>query len=215
MGIYTVIGDAELAGALRAWGLPAPERVRPEPKGGVNTGYHLWSGGRRFFLRVSEGKSPADVAFEVEVLRFLAEARFPVPSLVPAADGGAAVEVAGRPALLFAYAAGEELAARRRDAGALPADRRAARAAPRPLGGIPGERPNPYGPRPRRGVARGAPGPTVAATRRSRWRSRSSRASARRAARSPARPAASFTATRSATTSSGSATGCARSSTGR
>lgn len=145
MGIYTVIGDEELAGALRAWGLPAPERVRPEPKGGVNTGYHLWSGGRRFFLRVSEGKSAADVAFEVEVLRFLAEARFPVPSLVPAADGGAAVEVAGRPALLFAYAAGEELAERdvtpehcRRIGEQLARLHDLA-------AGFPAERPNPYG----------------------------------------------------------------------
>jgi len=70
MALYTVLGDEELAAAMRGFGLPAPDRVRPEPKGGVNSNYHLWAGGRRFFLRVNEGKSDADVAFEAEVLRF-------------------------------------------------------------------------------------------------------------------------------------------------
>lgn len=146
MGVKTVLDDPTLAAALRAFGLPPPERVRPEPKGGVNTGYHLWAGGRRFYLRVSEETSEADVAFEVEVLRFLGEAGFPVPPLERAPDGRAAVPVAGRPALLFHYAAGEELApeavteARCRRVG-------------EQLGrlhdlaaGFPGGRPNPYGP---------------------------------------------------------------------
>jgi homoserine kinase type II len=110
MALYTVLGEEELAAALRAFGLPAPERFRPEPKGGVNTNYHVWSGGRRWFLRVCEGKTPADVAWEVEVLDFLGAAGFPAPPPVRAADGRAFVEVAGRPALLFAYAAGEEAA---------------------------------------------------------------------------------------------------------
>lgn len=147
MGIQTVLDDAALAGALAAFGLPPPDRVRPEPKGGVNTGYHVWSGGRRLYLRVSEGKTDADVAFEVEVLRFLAEARFAVPALQLTAGGRAAVPVAGRPALLFHYAAGEELGAaevtpdRCRRVGEQLARLHDLAAA------FPGDRRNPYGPR--------------------------------------------------------------------
>jgi homoserine kinase type II len=146
MGIQTVLDDAALAEALRAFGLPPPERVRPEPKGGVNTGYHLWSAGRRLYLRVSEGKTDADIAFEVEVLRFLAEARFPVPPLELTPDGRAAVPVAGRPALLFHHAAGEELAPEAvtpghcRRVGEQLAHLHDLAAA------FAGERPNPYGP---------------------------------------------------------------------
>lgn len=146
MALYTVLGDEELAAAVRAFGLAAPDRVRPEPKGGVNTNYHLWAGGERFFLRVNEGKADADVRFEAEVLRFLEGARFSVPHLVPAADGGPFVAVAGRQAMLFAYAAGEEVA---REAVTPQHCRRLGEQLARLhelASAFPGERPNPYGP---------------------------------------------------------------------
>jgi homoserine kinase type II len=146
MGIKTVLDETTLAEALRAFGLPPPDRVRPEPKGGVNTGYHLWAGGRRLYLRVGEGKTDADVAFEVDVLRFLGEARYPAPPLELAPDGRAAIPVAGRPALLFHYAAGEELAA---DAVTPDRCRRVGEQLARLhelAAAFPGGRPNPYGP---------------------------------------------------------------------
>ncbi len=109
MALYTLLSHEQIADVLRRYGLPAPERTLPEPKGSVNTNYHLWSAGRRWFLRLNEGKTPGDVAFEAEVLRFLAEHGFPGAPLVLAADGAAFVEVEGKPAMLFAYAEGEEL----------------------------------------------------------------------------------------------------------
>ncbi len=109
MALYTVLTPDQLADALRRFGLPAPDRVQPEPKGSVNTNYHVWAGGARYFLRLNEGKTEADVRFEAEVQRYLHEARFPVARLLPAADGRPYVAVAGKPALLFTYAPGEEL----------------------------------------------------------------------------------------------------------
>jgi homoserine kinase type II len=146
MGIKTVLDETTLASALRAFGLPPPDRVRPEPKGGVNTGYHVWAGGRRFYLRLSEGKSDADVDFELAVLGHLAEGRFPVPTVERAPDGRAALPVAGRPAVLFHYAAGEELSAEAVTAGRC---RRIGELLARLhdlASGFPGARPNPYGP---------------------------------------------------------------------
>jgi homoserine kinase type II len=110
MAVYTVLSPEELADALARFGLPAPERAVPEPKGYVNTNHHVWASGRRWFLRLAEGRTEAEVLHEAEVLRFLHGARFPVPRLVPAADGRPFALVAGRPALLFAFAPGEELA---------------------------------------------------------------------------------------------------------
>src|SRR5512133_403165 len=110
MALYTVLTPDEIAAAVRPFGIPAPERVKPEPKGSVNTNYHLWAGGERYFLRLNEGKSEADVRFEAEVQRYLFEARFPVPHLFFAEDGRPFVPVAGKQAMLFAYAPGEEIA---------------------------------------------------------------------------------------------------------
>lgn len=109
MALYTPLTEAELADVLSAFGLPPPERSLPEPKGSVNTNYHLWAGGRRWFLRVNEGKSAEDVAFEARVLRFLEGQGFPSARLVAARGGAAFVEVRGRPAMLFDFVEGEEL----------------------------------------------------------------------------------------------------------
>ncbi len=109
MALYTPLSNVEIAAALQRYGLPPPERTLPEPKGSVNTNYHVWAGGRRWFLRLNEGKTSADVAFEAEVLRFLAAESFPAAPLAFTADGEAQVDVAGRPAMLFAFVTGDEL----------------------------------------------------------------------------------------------------------
>jgi homoserine kinase type II len=111
MALFTPLAPADLAAAAAAFGLPPPDRVEPEPRGRINTSYHLWSGGERWFLRIAEGKGEADVAFEAEIQRFLFAAHFPVPALRTALDGRLLATVAGKPALLFHYAPGEEKAA--------------------------------------------------------------------------------------------------------
>ena len=67
MATYTPLSPADLAAACAAFGLPPPDRVAAEPKGRVNTSLHLWAGGERWFLRVAEAATPAEVAFEAEV----------------------------------------------------------------------------------------------------------------------------------------------------
>jgi homoserine kinase type II len=110
MAEYTLIDPPQMAAALAHFGLPAPTQSKPEPKGAVNTGYHVWTGGHRFFLRVNENKTEADVRFEAEVQQYLHAARYPVPELRRTQDGKPWVEIAGKPAMLFAYAPGEDLA---------------------------------------------------------------------------------------------------------
>jgi homoserine kinase type II len=107
MALYTVLSPGELAEVAARFGLPPPDRAEPEPRGRVNTSYHLWAGGRRWFLRVAEGKGEADVRFEAAVHQALCQAGFPAPRLRPAADGRPFAPAAGKPAMLFAYAPGE------------------------------------------------------------------------------------------------------------
>jgi homoserine kinase type II len=145
MAHYTDLTPAALAEACARFGLAAPDRVQPEPRGRVNTSYHLWCGGERWFLRLSEAASEADVAFEAEVQRYLFQAQFPVPRLVTTTEGRPFTAVAGKPAMLFAYAPGEELP--RAEAGP-----ERCRRIGEQLGrlhelsaGFTAERPNPYG----------------------------------------------------------------------
>ncbi|HYQ81339.1 MAG TPA: homoserine kinase [Anaeromyxobacteraceae bacterium] len=110
MALYTPLTAEELGEVAARYGLPPPERHVAEPKGSVNTNYHLWAGGRRLFLRLNEGKTDEDVEFETGVLRFLESAGYPSARLLLAADGAAFVRVRGRQAMLFAFCPGEELA---------------------------------------------------------------------------------------------------------
>ena len=71
MALHTILTSAQLAEAASRFGLPAPDRAEPEPRGRTNTSYHLRIGADRWFLRLAEGKAEADVRFEAEVLRFL------------------------------------------------------------------------------------------------------------------------------------------------
>jgi homoserine kinase type II len=146
MALYTVLTPDEIAAAVRPFGLPAPDRVKPEPKGSVNTNYHLWAGGERYFLRLNEGKTDADVLFEAEVQRYLFDARFPVPHVHFADDGRPWVLVAGKQAMLFSYAPGEEIS---REAAGPERCRRVGEQLGRQhelSAGFTAERPNPYGP---------------------------------------------------------------------
>jgi homoserine kinase type II len=109
MAVYTPLTQEQLALVTRAYGLPPPDRAVAEPKGSVNTNYHLWAGGKRWFLRVNEGKTAADVDFEAKVLHHLEAHHFPAARLVRASGGRSHVTIGGKQAMLFAYAPGEEL----------------------------------------------------------------------------------------------------------
>jgi homoserine kinase type II len=146
MAVYTPLSPQDLADVAARFGLPAPERSLGEPKGSVNTNYHLWAGGERFFLRLNEGKSDADVEFEASALRYLEEAHFPAARLVLAADGRPFVALHGRQAQLYRYSPGEELT---RDDVTPAHCRRIGEQVGRLhelAAGFTGERPNPYGP---------------------------------------------------------------------
>jgi len=110
LALYTPLTPDELVMVTVRFGLPPPERFVAEPKGSVNTNYHVWAGGKRWFLRLNEGKSDEDVEFEASVICFLETAGYPAARLLLSIDGRSHVRVRGRQAMMFAFVAGEELA---------------------------------------------------------------------------------------------------------
>jgi len=146
MALYTELGTDEIAAALGAFGLPSPSELRPEPKGSVNTNHHVWAAGERWFFRLNEGKSVEDVEFEAAVHGYLEEAHFPVPRLLRTRSGAGYTLVRGKPAMVFAYAPGEEIG---RDDAAAPRCRLVGEQLGRLhdlASGFQATRPNPYGP---------------------------------------------------------------------
>lgn len=109
MAVYTQLAPGDVEAIARAFGLPPGARARPEPKGSINSNYHLEAGAERFFLRVNEGKPFADVEWEAKVCDFLGGARFPVPRVIRTPGGRPFAEHGGKAVSLFEHVSGEEL----------------------------------------------------------------------------------------------------------
>lgn len=80
--------------------------VSPLPGGWENLNLRIDAGDERFVLRRYDSTAPAEVPWEIELLRYLVERGFPTPALVPRSDGGLLGAFGGRPAALFAFVEG-------------------------------------------------------------------------------------------------------------
>ncbi|HEU4732224.1 MAG TPA: homoserine kinase [Kofleriaceae bacterium] len=87
MGLFTQLGNGELANIAGAFGLGVVHRARPIPAGTINTNYALETERGSYFVRVNEGKSLADVAWEAQLVGALAAAGVATPPPVVALDG--------------------------------------------------------------------------------------------------------------------------------
>jgi len=83
---------------------------RPIAAGTINTNVAVELASGRRFLRVNEGKTPADVAYEAAIVRFVAAGGVPTPVPALAADGGAFVTWRGLLLSLFPWVEGRTLA---------------------------------------------------------------------------------------------------------
>lgn len=107
VAIKTEVARDGLEQVCAAWGLGPLHDARGIPEGSINTLYSLETGAGRFVLRLSEGRSEPEVAFETALLAHLEWHRFPAARLVPRRDGARHGTVAGRFACVFRWAAGE------------------------------------------------------------------------------------------------------------
>jgi len=92
-----------LAAAFQLGGLIAWGEI---PVGTINSNYWVEAGGRRWFVRVNEGKSEADVRWEAELVAGLAAAGVATPAPALARDGAPLVRRRDRWVSVFPWVTG-------------------------------------------------------------------------------------------------------------
>ena len=85
--------------------------------GTININHWLEAGGRRWFVRVNQGKTEADVRWEAELVAALAAAGVPTPVPRRTREGGSLLSLGGRLVSLFPWVTG-----RHRDAAQVSAE---------------------------------------------------------------------------------------------
>ena len=87
MGLFTHVDDAGMAEIAGRFGLTPVESFEGVEAGTVNSNYRLVTDAGTFFVRVNEGKSEDDVAYEAELVAHLAGRGVATPAPRVADDG--------------------------------------------------------------------------------------------------------------------------------
>lgn len=111
MGLFTRLEDAEFAAIADAFELGAVRQVRPIATGTINSNFSVETERGRWFVRVNEGKSLADVAWEAQLVAALAAGGVVTPPPIVARDGRpyAPLGTTNKWVSVFAWRAGRHL----------------------------------------------------------------------------------------------------------
>lgn len=110
MGTFTRLDDDDARAIAGAFDLGAPTRLLPIVAGTINSNFSLETESGRWFVRVNEGKSAEDCAWEAALVVDLAAARLPVPVPRVAAGGEWFLEHRGLLVSVFAWQSGRHRA---------------------------------------------------------------------------------------------------------
>jgi homoserine kinase type II len=113
VALFTRLGDDELAEITHAFQLGAVRGVRPIAAGTINSNFAVDTERGAWFVRVNEGKSEADVAWEAQLVAALAAGGVATPPPVIARDGRPYAPLRGGAKWVsaFAWCAGHHLTA--------------------------------------------------------------------------------------------------------
>ena len=109
----TALSPEQAREVLRQYNLKLREHA-PLPRGTINSNYVLDTDAGPLFLRINEGKSDADAAFEAALIWHLGSHGVPTPALWRTRTGGASVPLPGepgtprQPVMLLAWVDGHE-----------------------------------------------------------------------------------------------------------
>lgn len=110
MALFTVLEPEQLAEICAAYRLGPPVAHKSIAAGTINSNYFLRTETGAYFLRVNEGKSLDDVAWEAQLVDWLARHRFPTPAPVLAPSGAGYLSWRDELLTLFPWRAGHHLA---------------------------------------------------------------------------------------------------------
>ena len=114
MATFTRLDDEQLSELARAFGLGEVTSQRAIAAGTINSNYAIETASGRYFVRVNEGKSEQDVAWEARLVAALAERDVVTPPPLQAIDGRPYAPLTGAIAKwvsVFAWREGRHLAA--------------------------------------------------------------------------------------------------------
>ena len=86
MGVFTVLGESDLFGLAKTFGLGEVRGFRSIAAGTINSNFEIITSQGEFFVRINEGKAEADVAWEARLVTALAQGGVVTPSPLLASD---------------------------------------------------------------------------------------------------------------------------------
>ncbi len=111
MGVFTALGEDELAAIAAAFDLGPVRGFEPIAAGTINTNIALTTESGRYFIRLNEGKAEADVAWEARLIVALAGEGVATPPPLLAKDGRAYAECMRKWASAFPWREGTHISA--------------------------------------------------------------------------------------------------------
>ena len=106
MAVHTEVERHALEAFLAPYGLGGLVAVEGVPEGSIHTTYRLRTAAGTHYLRLTEGLTDADVAYELALLDHLAATLTPAPRPLPRGDAGPLGHLAGRIATVFSEISG-------------------------------------------------------------------------------------------------------------
>ncbi len=109
MGTFTQLGEQDFTELAAAFGLPPITAHQAIAAGTINSNFRIVAGDTPYFLRVNEGKSEDDVAYEARLVGTLAREGVPTPAPLVARDGCAYAALGARWVSVFPWRAGHHV----------------------------------------------------------------------------------------------------------
>ncbi|NJM91173.1 MAG: phosphotransferase, partial [Myxococcales bacterium] len=116
MALFTALDLEQLGEICGLYGVGAPHRCSPIAAGTINSNFSVHTSNGRYFLRVNEGKSVEEVAWESQLLDWLSHHDFATPAPVMAPSGAGYLAWRDKLLTLFPWSGGRHLAAGEVDA---------------------------------------------------------------------------------------------------
>jgi homoserine kinase type II len=103
---FTELDDATMQALCDGFGLGRVASWQPIAAGTINSNFTMSTAARRYFLRINEDKSPAEVRYEAELVAALAAAGVTTPAPLPAPDGAPYLVADGKLVSVFPWVDG-------------------------------------------------------------------------------------------------------------